>query len=271
MNYIVWNVDPVAFSLFGLEIRWYGILFASAFIAGYLLLGRMLKKEGESPLLVETLLWYVALAVIIGARLGHCLFYEPAYYLAHPIEILYIRDGGLASHGAAIAILIALFFAARKFKKNYLYILDRVVLVVALSGLFIRMGNLMNSEIYGNVTNLPWGFLFVQNGELLPKHPTQIYEALSYLGIFIGLLWYYISRQGKPTEGKMSAWFLIILFGMRFLIEYVKEPQELWEANYMLNMGQMLSIPFILVGIALLFYIRNKQLGKKEKILTKKE
>lgn len=259
MNSIVWNIDPVAFSLFGLEIRWYGVLFASSFIAGYLLLGKMLKKEGESPLLVETLLWYVALAVIIGARLGHCLFYEPSYYLAHPIEILYIRDGGLASHGAAIAILIALFLAARKFKKTYLYILDRVVVVIALSGLFIRLGNLMNSEIYGTLTNLPWGFIFVRDGQSLPKHPTQIYEALSYLVIFLGLIWYYVKKHGKPTEGKMSGWFLITLFGMRFLIECVKEPQEVWEANYILNMGQILSIPFVLVGIGLLVYAKYRQ------------
>ena len=254
LAYITWTVNPTAFTVFGLEIRWYGVLFAITFALGYLILAKMFRKESQPETLIDTMLWYVVLAVVIGARLGHCLFYEPAYYLTadHWIEILYIRDGGLASHGAAIAILIAVYLVAQKYKLAYWYLLDRLVIVVALGGLFIRTGNLMNSEIYGHATTLPWGFLFLRNGEVMPKHPTQIYEALSYFLLFLGLLAYYIKKDGKPKEGVLFSCFLIVCFGMRFLIEFVKENQELWEDDYVLNMGQMLSLPFIVTGIVLL-------------------
>ena len=254
LAYITWTVNPTAFTVFGLEIRWYGVLFAITFALGYLILAKMFRKENQPETLIDTMLWYVVLAVVIGARLGHCLFYEPAYYLTadHWIEILYIRDGGLASHGAAIAILIAVYLVAQKYKLAYWYLLDRLVIVVALGGLFIRTGNLMNSEIYGHATTLPWGFLFLRNGEVMPKHPTQIYEALSYFLLFLGLLAYYIKKDGKPKEGVLFSCFLIVCFGMRFLIEFVKENQELWEDDYVLNMGQMLSLPFIVTGIVLL-------------------
>lgn len=251
-SYIIWDVDPVAFSLFGLEVRWYGVLFAIAFALGYILLGKIFKKEGEPEAMTDTALWYVAIGVVVGARLGHCLFYEPQYFLAHPLEILNFRQGGLASHGAAIMLLVMLWFVAKKYNKSYWYILDRVILTIALSGFFIRMGNLMNSEIYGVATSLPWGFVFVRDGATVPAHPTQIYEALSYLLIFIGLLVYYIKKQGNPLPGFMFGAFLVSVFGMRFLIEYVKEVQELWEVGMALNMGQILSIPFILVGAVIL-------------------
>lgn len=263
LNYIVWNVNPVAFSPFGIEIRWYGVFFAVAFLLGWWLLGRMLRLEGQKTEMADVLLWYVAIAVIIGARLGHCLFYEPQYYLSHPVEILKIRDGGLASHGAAIAILFALWLVSRKYKTSIWYWLDRVVVTIALSGFFIRMGNLMNSEIYGHVTTLPWGFVFVRNGEMLPHHPTQIYEALSYLILFFCLLCYFWKKKGKVRNGQMFGWFLIGCFGSRFLIEFLKEVQVGWEAAYMLNMGQILSIPFILLGIAILILSHKGVLDKK--------
>lgn len=253
----------MAFNLLGLEIRWYGILFAVAFLSGWYLLSRMLKMEREKPEKADVLLWYVAIAVIVGARLGHCFFYEPQYYLSHPVEILKIRDGGLASHGAAVAILFALWLVARKYKTSIWYWLDRVVVTIALSGFFIRMGNLMNSEIYGHVTTLPWGFIFVRNGETLPKHPTQIYEALSYLILFVFLVLYYTKKKGKVRNGKMFGWFLIGCFGARFLIEFLKEVQESWESAYLLDMGQILSIPFILGGIAILILSGKGLLDKK--------
>ncbi|MDE6515644.1 MAG: prolipoprotein diacylglyceryl transferase, partial [Bacteroidales bacterium] len=229
-------------------------------------------KENQPETLIDTMLWYVVLAVVVGARLGHCLFYEPAYYLTadHWIEILYIRDGGLASHGAAIAILIAVYLVARKYKLAYWYLLDRLVIVVALGGLFIRTGNLMNSEIYGHATTLPWGFLFLRNGEVMPKHPTQIYEALSYFLLFLGLLAYYIKKDGKPKEGVLFSCFLIVCFGMRFLIEFVKENQELWEDDYVLNMGQMLSLPFIATGIVLLWLSLSGKLPHRKAVSAPK-
>lgn len=273
LAYITWNVNPTAFTIFGMEIRWYGVLFAITFAAGYFILTKMFRKEKQPETLVDSLLWYVVLAVVIGARLGHCLFYEPAYYLTaeHWIEILYIRDGGLASHGAAITILLAIYLVARKYKLSYWYLLDRLVIVVALGGLFIRTGNLINSEIYGHTTTLPWGFLFVRNGEVMPKHPTQIYEALSYFLLFIGLLTYYIKKDGKLTEGVSFSCFLIGCFGMRFLIEFVKENQELWEDDYVLNMGQMLSLPFIALGVVLLILALNGKLPHRKSISAPKD
>jgi prolipoprotein diacylglyceryl transferase len=246
-------------------------MFALVFIVGLMLITNMLQKEeretkeknlkikeSKSSKISDSLLYYTIAATIVGARLGHCFFYEPAYYFAHPIEILYIRDGGLASHGGAIAVLIAVWLVARKYKLPFLYMIDRVVTVVALGGCFIRLGNLFNSEIYGTPTTLPWGFLFVRNGDILPCHPTQLYEALSYLLLFIGLYSYYIHKKRKPRNGIIFGIFLIVLFGMRFLIEFVKQPQENWEANYIINMGQILSLPFILAGIAILVYAMRK-------------
>lgn len=268
LTYITWTVNPTAFTVFGLEIRWYGVLFALTIAVGYLILSKMFRKENQPENLIDTMLWYVVLAVVIGARLGHCLFYEPAYYLTadHWIEILYIRDGGLASHGAAIAILAAVYLVARKYRLAYWYLLDRLVIVVALGGLFIRTGNLMNSEIYGHATTLPWGFLFLRNGEVMPKHPTQIYEALSYFLLFLGLLAYYIKKDGKPKEGVLFSCFLIVCFGMRFLIEFVKENQELWEDDYVLNMGQMLSLPFVVTGIVLLWLSLSGKLPHRKAV-----
>ncbi len=262
--FIHWNVNPVAFSLGAFEIRWYGILFAMVFACGYIILDTILKKEKQSPKMIDSLLWYVVIATIIGARLGHCFFYEPKYYLEHPLTILNIREGGLSSHGAAFTMLFALWLVARKYKKPYLYILDRVVMVVALGGFFIRTGNLMNSEIYGYVTNLPWGFIFERNGEIFPKHPTQIYEALSYLIIFFSLITYYYKHYKKLKNGMIFSIFLIAVFGMRFLIEFVKEVQEPWEMKYSLDMGQMLSIPFILAGIIMLYFSNKQQFGVSE-------
>jgi prolipoprotein diacylglyceryl transferase len=252
-NYIHWDINPEIVGFWGLSIRYYGVLFASAFFFGYLIMQKIFKKEGLPVELLDKLTVYVALGTIIGARLGHCLFYDPSYYLSNPIEILKIWRGGLASHGAAIGILIALYYFSKKNKKPYLWILDRIVIVVALAGFFIRMGNLMNSEIYGIPTKLPWGFIFVRNGEVIPKHPTQIYEALSYLLIFFLLYSIYNKKGTNVRQGLIFSIFLILLFSVRFLIEFIKEVQVDFEQTMALNMGQWLSIPFILTGIYLLY------------------
>ncbi|MGC9375288.1 MAG: prolipoprotein diacylglyceryl transferase [Bacteroidales bacterium] len=252
-NYIHWDINPEIVGFWGLSIRYYGVLFASAFFFGYLIMQKIFKKEGLSVELLDKLTVYVALGTIIGARLGHCLFYDPSYYLSNPIEILKIWRGGLASHGAAIGILIALYYFSKKNKKPYLWILDRIVIVVALAGFFIRMGNLMNSEIYGIPTKLPWGFIFVRNGEVIPKHPTQIYEALSYLLIFFLLYSIYNKKGTNVRQGLIFSIFLILLFTVRFLIEFIKEVQVDFEQTMALNMGQLLSIPFILAGFYLLY------------------
>jgi prolipoprotein diacylglyceryl transferase len=346
---VVWNTDPEIVQIGALQIRWYGLLFAMSFFFGYIIINKFFKKEGFASELLDSLTIYMAVGTIVGARLGHCLFYEPDYFLSHPIEILYVHKGGLASHGAAIGILIALIFFVRKHKRPYLWILDRVVVVVALAGFFIRTGNLMNSEIYGEATNSKSGFVYlqdypwepantnyiekvklekiknaalfdekyipmklritfgedVQNEEqasqymrahlearitqrvwnrkeanvyyppderfnytinknsfnqyeailsilALPKHPTQIYEAVSYFLIFLLLMWLYYRKKGNPNQGMLFGLFLILVFTARFFIEFLKEVQVGFENDMILNMGQWLSIPFVIGGFVML-------------------
>ncbi|MDM8001557.1 MAG: prolipoprotein diacylglyceryl transferase [Bacteroidota bacterium] len=256
---IPWNVNPEIFRIGDFAVRWYGLLFASGFVFGYYLMRRIFRNEGLTDATLDRLTVYVAVATIVGARLGHCLFYEPEYYLARPLEILKVWHGGLASHGAAIAIPIALWLFARKERKPFIWALDRVVVVVALAGALIRLGNLMNSEIYGVETNLPWGFVFLRNGENAPKHPTQIYEALAYLTVFGILMRIYWKNLGKQKPGLLFGLFLILVFGFRFFVEYVKEDQVAFEAGMKLNMGQLLSIPFVLIGIAILIWAYRRK------------
>jgi len=255
LNFITWNVNPDIFHLGPLTVRWYGLLFASGFFFGYLIMAKIFQKENIPQPILDKLTLYMALGTILGARLGHCLFYEPAYYLLNPLEILFIWHGGLASHGAAIGIILALYLFAKKTKKPFFWILDRIVIVVALSGFLIRIGNLMNSEIVGRATDLPWGFIFERDVELkgAPRHPTQIYEALVCLVIFIILLIWYKNNYNKKVHGFAFSIFLIILFVFRFFVEFIKDVQVNFENNMMFDMGQILSIPFVLLGIILLF------------------
>ncbi len=263
-SFIHWNINPVIFQLGSHEIRWYGLLFAGGFFFGYLIMGKFFKIEKVPEILLDKITLYTAVGTILGARLGHCLFYEPAYYLSNPLEIIKIWHGGLASHGAAIGILLALWLFSRKVHKPYLWTMDRVVTVVALAGFLIRMGNLMNSEIYGVETSLPWGFIFENRGEITPKHPTQIYEGLSYLLIFILLYWIYMKNKGKVLNGLLFGLFLILVFASRFIIEFIKEPQVGFEESMRLNMGQLLSIPLVVAGFLILFLIfRKRNLARK--------
>jgi len=263
---IPWDVNPEIFRIGSFAVRWYGLLFASSFLFGYIIMKRIFNNENLGVAVLDRLTIYMAVGVIAGARLGHCFFYEPGYYLSHPLEILMIWHGGLASHGAAIGILVALWLFIRKERKEYTWVLDRIAIVVALSGFFIRMGNLMNSEIYGVETTVPWGFVFLRNGETVPKHPTQIYEALTYLLIFLLLYWIYWKKKGSHIQGSLISLAMILIFICRFFIEFLKEDQVGFEATMKLNMGQLLSIPFVLLGIAGLYWSikRNKRLTIKK-------
>lgn len=252
LQFIHWNISPTIFSVGPISVRWYGLLFAMSFVVGYFIMLRIFRKENIPEPLLDQLSMYMLIATVVGARLGHVLFYEPASYLAHPLDILKIWQGGLASHGAAIGIIIALYLFSRKTRQPFFWVIDRIVIVVALSGFFIRTGNLFNSEIYGNITNLPWGFIFERAGETLPRHPTQIYEGLTYLILFFFLLWYYYKKDGKPRPGLLFAIFLIVVFGFRLLVEFIKEPQVAFESSMALNMGQLLSIPLVIAGIVIL-------------------
>lgn len=252
---IRWTLDPVFFSVFGIDVRYYGILFAIAFVASFWIFTKMYKYEGIQVSEIDTLAFYVGIGVIVGARLGHVLFYQPEYYLAHPWHILNIREGGLASHGAAIGILLALWLYSRKYKRPFIWLLDRISLAVPIAGMFVRLGNLMNSEIYGHATSLPWGFIFVREGETIPKHPTQIYEALAYLFIFFVLYWLHFKKNyAFKKPGAQFGVFLILLFMARFLIEFIKNDQVGFEQGMVLNMGQLLSVPFILMGVGFIIY-----------------
>lgn len=258
---IVWDAEPIAFSLGTLEIAWYGILWAAALLVALWIFARMVRRERLDPRLIDSGFLYGVLATIIGARLGHCLFYEPANYILHPftpefpwVKLLAIREGGLASHGAAIGLLVGLWLFARKWRLPYVWILDRVAVMVPLSGALVRFGNLMNSEIYGEATTLPWGFIFVREGETMPMHPTQIYEALGYLVIFFLLAHlYWRTKLAQEKRGVIFGLFLVLLFTVRFAIESIKLPQEAWEQGMVLNMGQLLSLPFIAAGGVILW------------------
>ena len=269
LSAIHWNIDPVMFSIGSFSVRYYSLGFLFAFVLGYLIMARMFKHEKVRTEYLDSLVIYMFLATLIGARLGHCLFYDADKYLTseHWVEIFWpFEDGkftgfeGLASHGAAFGILLALWLYWRRYKMNVWWILDRLVIVVALGGAFIRLGNLFNSEIYGGPTDLPWGFVFERRGETVPKHPTQIYESLSYLTIFAVSLWYYLRKKGHFKSGSIFGWWLVALFGVRFLIEFVKNDQVDFEADMALNMGQLLSIPFIIGGFVIAYLARNEKL-----------
>lgn len=257
--FINWDIDPILFSLGSIEVRYYGLLWAIGLGISAVMFSDMIKREGYSEKTYDSIFWYGVLSTMIGARLGHCLFYDPGYYLLNPVEILYIWQGGLASHGAAVGLLVGLWLFSRKNKMPYIWALDRISMAVAICGACVRIGNLMNSEIYGTQTDLPWGFVFVRMGETLPMHPTQIYEALVYLALFAVLCWMYYGRQiPQRRPGVMFGLFLIVLFGSRFFIEYIKNIQATFEQNMALNMGQLLSIPFVVLGVAVLVWALRK-------------
>lgn len=260
LDFITWNVNPTALS-WPVDIRWYGLMFAIGFWIGFNIVARMFKREGAPERWLGILLIWVAAGTVIGARLGHVFFYEWDYYSQHPLKILATWEGGLASHGGAIGVIIAvILFSIFTTKRNPLWTFDRLVVAIALVGGLIRIGNLMNSEIFGHATNLPWGFMFVRSREwhMLYEgqavHPTQIYEALCYFGLFALLMWMYWKKNCGERPGLIFGTFLIGIFLPRFFIEFIKNPQVAFEQDMVLNMGQLLSIPFVLLGAGLVIW-----------------
>ena len=251
--YLIWDVNPdiINIPLINHPLRWYGLLFAFGFLLSQRVMYFIYKKEGRALTEVDTLTMYIVIATVAGARLGHVLFYDPVYYFEHPLKIAATWEGGLASHGGAIGILVALYLFSRKTKVAYLWILDRMVIVAALTGCMIRLGNLMNSEMIGLPTSLPWGFVFTRMDNI-PRHPAQLYEALYCFFLFIVLFWIWYKYGDRLKNGFLFSWFLIILFSLRFIDEFFKINQEPWEDRLILNMGQILSIPFVLTGIVIL-------------------
>ncbi len=267
LTFIHWNPAPEIFTIPGIDwpVRWYGLMWALAFIASHFFMNRIYKKEGRSEKALDTLTLYIILGTIIGARLGHCLFYGPWFdefnihgdlisegYLSHPLNILKVYEGGLASHGGAIGILTAMILYCRKEKESWLWLFDRLVVVVPLAAMFIRIGNLINSEIIGHVTNVPWAFIFTTEDDL-PRHPAQLYEAIYCFFLFIFMYWFWKNKRDTVGPGFMFGALCVLLFIERFVDEFFKENQVDFENSLPINMGQILSIPFILIGIYMIW------------------
>ena len=257
---INWTVDPEIFSIGAREIRWYALMFVVGFAIGYKIVERMWKREDINPKWIDPLLYYTLIGTVVGARLGHCLFYAPEYYLSNPFEILKMWEGGLASHGGVLGIIVAIYFYSKYVShRSMMWTFDKLVTPTGLVAALIRFGNLINHEIYGHPTDKPWGFRFVTNlrawkegAEPIftpPCHPTQLYEAICYLLTFALCMWLYFKKDAWKKEGFIFGIFMICIFASRFFIEYLKEVQETFEEGMTLNMGQLLSIPFVLMGI----------------------
>lgn len=258
--FITWNPDIVALDLGFVAIRWYSLFWAIGLVSVYLLMHKLFRQQRISEKQFEPMFMYCFLGILIGARLGHCLFYEPSYYLSHPIEMLLpIRNvpgkgwtftgyEGLASHGGTLGLMIALWLYAKHVKLRFLHVLDNVAIVTPICACAIRLGNLMNSEIIGRPTDLPWAFIF-ERVDMLPRHPGQLYEAICY-AIFFGIHWFFYRRYPqKVGSGFFFGLCLFLIFTSRIFIEYTKENQEAFEEGMLLNMGQLLSIPFVALGL----------------------
>ncbi|MFI1773242.1 prolipoprotein diacylglyceryl transferase [Thalassobellus citreus] len=272
---INWNLDPVIYWITDtFPLKYYGLFFITGILISHYVLKGIYSKENIPIENLEKLFIYSVIGIVLGARLGHCLFYDPSYYFQNPIEILLpikkIGDSyqftgiqGLASHGGTIGVLIAIGIYCKKYKTNFLWVLDRIAIAAPITAAFIRFGNLMNSEIYGKPTNGNWGVIF-QRDDLIPRHPTQLYEAFSYLLIFVILMLIYKKRGKEKSNGLFLGLALILIFSARFIIEFFKENQVGFEDSMTINMGQILSIPFIIIGLILIL-INKKSTVKHRK------
>jgi prolipoprotein diacylglyceryl transferase len=281
LSYITWNADPTAFTIpfWDKEIRWYAFAFIIGFALGLWIVKKIWKNENLNPDWYDSLFLYVVIATVVGSRLGHVLSYNPGYYFSHPSEIFKTWEGGLASHGGTIGIIIAVWiFSKRVTHKSMLWTFDRLVVPVGFVAALIRLGNLMNSEIYGGATTLPWGFKFVKDlgncfrdnpcydWTTTAVHPTQIYEAFFYTLTGFICLWMYWKRKDYKYEGLIFGVFLLGIFLSRFFVEFLKNNQEEFENGMILNMGQLLSIPFVIAGFWLIWRgLKERQIKKIKK------
>ncbi len=257
MHHFVWKTDPVLVSFGPLHVHWYGVFFAAAILLGLEFMKWVYRLENKDENTIEPIFLYTVVGIVIGARLGHCLFYDPGYYLTHPMKIFAVWEGGLASHGGGIGVLLALYYACKKYKIDFLWLIDRLVIPTALFGFFVRMGNFMNSEIIGKPSDVPSAIVF-ERVDLLPRHPAQLYEAFSYLAIFFLLTYIYKRNYKQLKEGFLFGLFLVLVFSARFMIEFVKVKQADYSLGIDLSTGQLLSIPFLLVGIGFIVYSKSK-------------
>jgi len=260
---IHWNPDPDIISAGPLHVRWYGLMFLLGFSIGYAIIRWMCQIEKKNFQELEGLLVYVMAGTMIGARLGHVLFYAPGYYFSHPIEIFKIWEGGLASHGGTLGVMIGIWLYSRRHPQfSVMWMLDRLSIPTAMVASFIRLGNLMNSEIIGKPADVPWAFIFLRV-DAIPRHPGQLYESLAYFCLFIFTMTLYRRNPFRPP-GFFFGIMLIWIFLARIFLEYFKEDQEAFEKGMLMNMGQVLSIPFVIFGVYLLVRALKSPAGQNE-------
>jgi len=248
MEHFIWDVDPNIFTFGPLQLRWYGLLFVASFFLGLMLLQWVYKRENKDPAILDTLLIYIMIGAVIGARLMHCFAYEPNFYLSHPLEIFKVWKGGLASHGGLLGVLVALYIFSKKYNESFLWIISRVAMPGALTAAFVRFGNLFNSEILGLPTDKPWAIIFSRI-DMIPRHPVQLYEAFAYLFLLIVLVSVYKKISPSFATKLLPGIFLSYMFIVRFLLEYTKTRQADYTTSLPFTTGQMLSIPFVFIGI----------------------
>jgi prolipoprotein diacylglyceryl transferase len=258
VEHFIWNVDPVLLSLGPITIHWYGALFASSIFAGLYFMKWVFQQENQNVESLDNLLIYVVIGIIVGARLGHCFFYDPGYYFSNPMKILAIWEGGLASHGGGLGAIIGTYFYTKKNPFKFIWLLDRLAIATALFGIFVRSANFVNAEILGKPTDVPWAIVF-QRIDNIARHPAQLYEAIAYAVIFVTLTLIYKLTKAKSNQGMLLGIFLIMTFTARFIIEYFKQQQAAYSIEVSMNTGQMLSIPFFIIGVFLVLWsVKNK-------------
>jgi len=248
MDYFVWNVDPVLLHLGPLQLRWYGMFFVGSFFIGMGLTKWIFEREGYATDKLDNLLMFALLGTIVGARLMHCFAYEPAYYLAHPLEVLKVWKGGLASHGGMLGMIVILYIYARQNHMSYMWLLSRLAIPGMIVAISVRLGNFFNSEILGLPSDQPWAVIFSRI-DMVPRHPVQLYEAGSYMLIFMVLLLIYLRSKPDFATRMLPGVFALMLFGARFVLEYFKTRQADYTTNLPFTTGQLLSIPMIIIGI----------------------
>lgn len=264
-NYFTWDMDRDILHLFGpFSLRWYSLFFIAGILLGHYIFGTFIKREGKPVSIREPFLYYIVIGTVVGARLGHCLFYDPMGYLSNPLSILKIWEGGLASHGGYLGVLVAIFLFARKYPiVSFYWLADRITIVSILAGAFIRIGNFFNSEIFGRVTDVSWAVIF-NKVDAYPRHPTQIYEAIGYTAISVILYLAYRFTRIADYKGRLLGLACVLAFSFRAFIEYFKENQVPFESNLPFNMGQLLSVPYIAIGLFLLLGIQSKVFAAKK-------
>ena len=283
LNYITWGVNPIIFKLGQVRVGWYGLLLALGFFLAYLVFQKIAKNEKVDLNLIDKFSFLTVIWTVVGLRLGHCLFYDWAYFQNHILEIFipfqetangweFTGFEGLASHGGTLAIILFVLYFSKKRNMSLLWLLDRICIAIPIAAAFVRCGNLMNSEIIGTATTMPWGFVFLRLHETEPRHPSQLYEALVYFSLFAYQMWYYFKySKGKIPAGRSVGTLLVVIFTARFFIEFIKESQVAFEDSMTLDMGQWLSIPFVLLGGIFLYYSFAKKNYSNPFLMVKKK